>query len=141
MGAAPVSQDLERLLAVEIVSVDDGERLVDDVFGHKEGVGGTPGLDTVFRHLEGGGNLVQFLGDEVELDGFSVRSLDAAVFLLDMRLHVFLEELTDNIDHLAEAGCDGVVDGIVDDGLSVRAQAVHLFETAITAAHAGSQNK
>ena len=141
MGAAPVGQNLEGFLSVEVVTVDDGEGFLDHVLGHEHGVRGAPGLHPVFGHGEGRGNLVQFLGNEGELQRLAVHGLHAGVFLLYMGFHVGLEEVTDDIDHLAETGFHGIVDGIVNDGFSVGAQTVHLFESAVTAAHAGSKNK
>ena len=86
-------------------------------------------------------DLVQLLGDEDELEGFSVDGLDTGVLGLDGLLHIGLEGLADDIDDLAEAGFHGVVDGIVDDGFSVGAEAVHLLESAVAAAHAGGQDE
>ena len=141
VGAAPVGQNLERFLAIEIVPVDDGERLPDDIGGHEHGVGGAPGFYTLGIQGETGGNLGEFLGDENELQRCPVHGFHAFVFLLHVGFHLVLERLADNIDHLAETGGYGVVDGIINNGLSVGAQAIHLFQATITAAHTGSQDK
>ena len=141
MRTAPVSQNLEGFLAVEIVSVDDGEGLVDDIGRHEDGVGGAPGLHPFLRDGERSGNLVQFLGDENKLEGLSVNGFYAGVFFLDGLFHLGFEGFTDNIDHFAEPGLHGVVDAVVDNGFSMRSQTVHLLEAAITAAHACCQYK
>ena len=114
---------------------------MDDVLRHQDGVGGAPGLHALGIEREAGGDLVQLLGDEDELEGFSVDGLDTGVLGLDGLLHIGLEGLADDIDDLAETGFHGVVDGIVDDGFSVGAEAVHLLESAVAAAHAGGQDE
>ncbi len=40
----PVSENPEGILSVVVVTVDDSERLVDDILGHQHGVGGSPRL-------------------------------------------------------------------------------------------------
>ncbi len=141
MGPAPVAEDAEGLLPVEVVTVDDGERLVDDVLGHQDRMGGAPGLHAFGVEGEAGGDLVQLLGDEDEFQGLAVHGLHAGVLGLDRLFHVGLKGLPDDIDDFAESGFHGIVDGIVDDGFTVGAEAVHLLESAIAAAHAGSQDK
>ena len=44
--------------------------------------------------------------------------------------------LTDDPYYLAKASLDGIVDGIVHDGLTVGAQTVELLQAAVTASHA-----
>ena len=110
MGAAPVSKHLEGLFSVEVVSVDDGEGLLDDVLCHENGVGCAPRLYAVFGDGERCGDLVKFLGYEHKLQRSSVAALDTGIFLLHVGLHVGFERLADNINHLAETGLHGVVD-------------------------------
>ncbi len=141
VGAAPIGQNLEGFLSVEVVTIDDGEGFVDDIGRHEHGVGGAPGLDAGLGHGEPGGNLVEFLGDEHKLKRLAVHSFHMGIALFHVGFHIGLEGLTDNIYHFAEAGFHGVVNGVVNDGFPVGAQAVHLFETAIAAAHAGSEYK
>ena len=114
---------------------------MDDVLRHQDGVGGAPGLYALGVQGEPGRNLVQLLGDEAELEGLSVDGFHAGVAGLDVLFHVGLEVFPDDVDDLAETGFHGVVDGIVDDGLSVGAEAVHLLESAVAAAHAGGQDE
>jgi len=47
----------------------------------------------------------------------------------------------DHEHELAEAGAHGVEDGIINDGFALGADGVDLLETAVTAAHAGSENE
>ena len=42
---------------------------------------------------------------------------------------------------LDEAGPEGVVNGVINDGLTGRADGIDLFETAIAAAHASGENE
>ena len=104
-------------------------------------MGGAPGLHALGIEREAGGNLVQFLGDEDELEGFPVDGLDTGVLGLHGLFHVGFEGFADDVDDFAEAGFHGVVDGIVDDGFAVGAEAVHLLEPAIAAAHAGGEDE
>ena len=96
---------------------------------------GAPGFLTTLGDGEAGGELVEFLEDI--LDG------DAAteVVGIDVAFEFLLEGVADDEDHLAEAGADGIFDAVVHDDFAVGAYAVHLFESAVAAAHAGSQNK
>lgn len=140
MRTAPFGGHLEGVLSVVVVAVDDDEGFFDHILRHQHGMGGTPGLYSLGIEGEAGGNLVQFLGYENELQGCAVHALDVRIFLGHKGFHVFEEVFTDDVDHLSESGLHGIVDGIIDNGLSGRPQAVHLFESAITAAHSGSKN-
>ena len=104
-------------------------------------MGGAPGLYAALRNGEGSGNLIQFLGNKDKLQGLAVASLYAGISLLDVGFHIGLESLAHNVHHFAKTGLYGIVDAIVDDGFSVGAQAVHLFEAAVTAAHSSCKNK
>ena len=141
MLLAPVSQNFERLLAVKIVPVDDGKRLLDYLCGHEHGVGCAPGLYTLLRHGEGSGNLVQFLRYEDKLERLPVHGFYSGIFFLNRRFHLIFERLADNVHHFAKTGLHGVVNAIINNGFSVRAQAVHLLEAAIAAAHSGCKYK
>ncbi len=46
-----------------------------------------------------------------------------------------LDILSDNKNHFAKSGPDGIVDGIIDYELPVRSHRVDLLQTAVTAAH------
>ena len=142
VGKAPVGRDAEGLLAIVVVAVDHEEGLVDDLGGHQHGVGGTPGfLALGVERQEAGGNLVQLLGHEDELQRGAVRALDVAVFARDGLLELLEEILADDVNDFAETGLHGVVDGIVNDGFAVRTDAVHLLESAVAAAHAGGEDE
>ena len=139
---APVAGDAEGLTAVEVVAVDDGEGLLDHAGGHQHGVGGAPGLLALgVDRQETGGDLVQLLGHEDKLQGASVGALDVAVFARDRLLELLEEVFADDVNHFAETGLYGVVNGIIDNGFAVGAEAVHLLESAVTATHAGGEDE
>ena len=120
--------------AVEIVGVDGGEGLVDDAGGEKDGLGGSPGLGAAGGDGEAWGNVLERLEDVIDGDAlFETRADGFAECLLDV--------FADDEDELAEAGAEGVVDGVVDDGFAGGADGVDLLETAVTAAHAGGENE
>ena len=52
---------------------------------------------------------------------------------------VFLKVFANNKDNLSEPCLDGIVDGIVHDGFTIRAKSVELFQPAIAASHASGE--
>ncbi len=138
---APLCSYLERLPAIEIISVYHQERLLDHVLGHKDSMRRAPRLLPLGVEAEPGRNLAELLGDEHELERSPVTAFDIAVFLLDALLEGFEEILAYHIYDFPESGVHCVIDGIVDDCLSVRAEAVHLLEPAVSAAHAGRKDQ
>ena len=86
-------------------------------------------------------NLVELLGDEDELQRRAVNTLYIAVLLLDSLLENIQKILPDYIDNLAETGLNGVINRIVDYGFIVGTEPVHLLESAVAAAHTGSENQ
>ena len=128
-----VADHLEGVASVEVVGVDDGKRLVDGLLGHQDGVVGAPGFLAAFGHLEAFGQIVQLLEHILHLDAV------AEMLGVDFRFELLLKAVADNKDHFAESGADGVVDRIVHDDFAVGAYAVHLFQSAVAAAHTGSQ--
>ena len=132
---------MERGLSVEIIPVDDDEGLVDHFTGHQDSVGGSPGFLPFGIEGESFGDLVQFLGDEDELERFAVNRPDTGVLFLDGGFHGFTERLADDIDDFSESRFDGIVDRIIDNGFTIGAEAVHLLEASIAAAHSGCKDK
>ena len=104
-------------------------------------MGGAPRLLSFRVEGEALRNLVEFLGHEHELEGLAVNAGDVAVFFTHVLFELLPECFPYDIYDLAESGFHRVVDGVVDYGLAARAEAVHLFESAVTAAHAGSEYK
>ena len=107
---------------------------MDHVFGHHHGMVRSPGFLAAFRHGITFRQAVQFLIDE-----FHVNLAAKALLRIDL-LESLGKRVTDDKDHLAETGLDGIVDRVVDDGLTARAETVHLFEGAVAGTHPGSQN-
>ena len=93
------------VLAVEVVGIDDRERLLADRAGsHHHGMVRSPRLRPVGRNLEPRGQLVQFLKNEI--DGyFPSEALGRENFA-----ELFLEQMPDHEYHAAEPGPDRVVD-------------------------------
>ena len=94
----------------------------------------TPRLGTAFRAGEAFGQVVdglehQFAGDVSLILGNNLLA------------EVLFKILADDKDQFAEAGAQGVIDGIVHDGLTVGTQSVELLQPAVAAAHTGSQQK
>ena len=124
----------EGVAVVEVVAVDDAERLLDDVLTHEYGVVCTPRLLTAFGYGEAFGQGVESLEAKFTLHL-------ALVFREDLCAELLLEILADDPYDLAESGLDGVVDTVVHDGLAVGAQTVELLKAAVTAAHACCKQK
>ena len=94
----------------------------------------SPGLGAVRRAGESFGQCIEAL--EYQFAGnvaFILGEHNAA--------EVVFEVLADNEYQLAEAGVDGVVDGVVHDGFAVGAETVKLFQAAVTAAHTCCEEK
>ena len=128
--AVPAAVELREIVAdhpvglgsVEIVGIDDGERLVNRPGRHHHGVVRTPGLHAAFGHGEPFGQVFKLLIDHLHGD-------PAAETIGREDLQELLGKgVADDEDHLAETGADGVIDRIVDDRLVVGADTVHLLE-------------
>ena len=73
---------------------------------------------------------MDLLEDIIHIDfSFELLNKDFAEFFGN----VFL----DHKDHLAEAGTDGIINGIIDNGLTRWADPVELFQASITATDTG----
>ena len=59
----------------------------------------------------------------------------------DSLLECLLDVFADDEHEPAEPGAKGVEDGVIDNGFAVGSDGVNLFEAAVTAAHAGSENE
>ena len=49
---------------------------------------------------------------------------------------VFFKVFANNKDYLSEPCLDGILDGIVHDGFTIRAKTIELFQPTIAASHA-----
>lgn len=59
----------------------------------------------------------------------------------DLLAKLLLEVLPDDEDDLAKSRLDGVVYGVVHDGLTIGSKSVELLQPAVAATHSGSQKK
>ena len=141
MVSEPFSEDAERLFSVVVVTVDDCKRFLDDVFCHKDCVCCTPRFYPLRIHFVSLWNLVEFLCHDLKFERFTVRADKMTVFFFNDLFKISLEILSDDINHFSESCLNGIVNGIIYDGFSVRTEAVHLLESSVAAAHSGSKNK
>ncbi len=115
--------------SVKIICVDDREGPADRVSRCSDGVGGSPWFFTTFRDAETIGQIVKLLKCVVHFD-----------FTFEPSSYAFSEGLgkvfaDDEYDSL-EACTDCIIDRIIEHGFAIRAHRVHLFEAAVSAAHA-----
>ena len=128
-----VVDDTEGLRAVVVVGIDDRKGPVDELPGGQHRVGSAPGLLPAQGDAVSPGKALQLL----EGVGRVHAPADARAHQLP---EVRLQFPVDDKDNLLESGPPGIVDGVVDNALSVSAHGVHLLEAAVAAAHAGSQD-
>jgi hypothetical protein len=91
------------------------------------------GFLAAFRHGETGGQILEGLEGVIQRDA-----------PLEMRLHGFAEGLLDvaanDKDHLAETGAQGIEHRVINDDFPVGSDGINLFESAVTASHAGGHD-
>ena len=87
-----------------------------------------------------GRDLVELLCHELELERLSVKAFYVAVLLFYSRCERLFELLSHAVYDFSESRLDSIVDGIIDDCFTIWTEAVHLFESAVTAAHSGSKD-
>ena len=111
---------LEAVLAVEIVGVDDGKRLMDSVFGYQDGMGGAVRFHTLRVDREAFGNGVQLLKYIAGVNLFGI-------FAEDEFLEILFHASADDKHHAAIAGIDGILNRVVHDGFTVGTEVVQLL--------------
>ena len=119
---------------VEIIAVDHTEGLTDSILTHQHSVVCSPRFHTAFGTLEAFGQIIQCLENQFTRDM-------SFVLADDFVAEILFKILADHKDQFAETGLNGVIDRIVHNRFAVRAQAVQLLQTAITASHACGQKK
>lgn len=119
--------------AVEVVGVLNGAGTADEMLTREDGMCGSPGFGSAFRQGISGGEAVEFLKGVVDLDAGFKAAADL-LFKFSFKIPAYDE------DDIAEASFDGVEYGVFDESLTVGTERIHLFETAIAAAHAGGHN-
>ena len=95
---------------------------------------GTPWFGSPSRGNESSGQVVELL-ESVDHGQFSF------VARTNLVAEVFFDLPADEENHAVESGPDGVVHGIVEQGLAGGSDRVELFEPAITGAHTGGKNE
>lgn len=95
---------------------------------------GAEGLDAAFRDAVACGELVKLLVSIADFHGGRCQALAHSGH------KIFFNGLFDKDDGSAESGLIGIINGVVQDGLSVAAQGINLLESAVTAAHPGSKD-
>ena len=61
------------------------------------------------------------------------------VFRDDFIAEILFEVLADDEYQFTESSMNGIIDGVVHDGFTMRTQTVELFQTSVAAAHSGSE--
>ena len=95
---------------------------------------GAPRFDTSFWYSKALWQAVEALEDE--FCGYM-----SLIFTEDFVTEVLFKVFSDNEYDFSESSLDSVVDRIVHDGFTIGSQTVELFQSTITAAHAGSEQK
>ena len=128
-----IVDDLERLRAVVVVGIDDGEGAVDVGLCGQHRVAGTPGLHAALGDGVALGQLIQLLEGvlHVHHPGHAVA---------DGSFESLLDLVLDDEDDRLEACAAGVVQGIIHDDLTAGTHRVDLLHAAVAAAHAGSHD-
>ena len=119
--------------AVIVVRVQNSKGTVDGILRASDGMGGAPGLCPALRHGKALGELVYLLEHIPHIEEF----LHAAAHgLFEIRFNFML----DDEYHLAEAGLPRVIQGIVNDNMTLIVDWGDLLQSAETGTHSGSHN-
>ncbi len=127
-----LADNLETVAVIEIVTVDDTERLVNGLFCHHHGMVGSPRLGAAFGYGVALGKLVEALENELAGD-FSL--VLGEYFFAE----ILFEILADYPNNLAETSLNRIIDAVVHDGLAVGTQTVQLLQATVTATHTSCQ--
>jgi hypothetical protein len=122
------------ILSVEVVGIDHEEGFMHDLLGREQGMRGAPGLCAAFWHGETFRQVVQILKRVVHGDA-------AGEAGTDLIFEKLLKVPADHKHHLAEAGADRVKHRVIEHHLPARPHGIELFQAAVTAAHAGSEDE
>ena len=116
------------LLAVIVIGVDDGKRLLQNALAGQNRLPGAPGLGAALRQADALRQRVQRLIGVGDLH----TQLGAGLFdaVADGLTERVLDVLADDEHDLVEPGLDGIMDGKIHDDLAVGADSGQLFDTA-----------
>ena len=128
-----IVEKLVGALTVEIIGVNDGKGLVDNVTSHEYGMACSPGLGAFGRNAESVRDVVQLLEHVVDVG-------PVLELLSDRGAEGLLDVAANDKNDLAEANPQGVIDRVVDNNLAPRTHGVDLLEAAITAANTGGKD-
>ena len=124
----------EGVETVEVVGVDDQEWLVDEVFGDKHCVTGSPRFFSFGEFGYPFDRRIQFLESE-DYFYFVVKSAMELIF------EILFDGFADDDDDLTETCSDCVVDGIFDNCFSRGSNGIGLFQASVAAADAGGEDQ
>src|SRR5688572_7587794 len=99
------------IAAVKIISIDNGEGPVDDLFCAKYRVSRTPGFGPSFRRSKSIGKRIHFLEN-------IFRSDTTLPFGFEDRPEIIGKLFPDDKNYLPETGTDRIKDGIIHDSLT-----------------------
>lgn len=108
------------LFSVEIVSVDDCERFLDEVACTEYCVGGSSGFFSFWRKGKSVRKVCQFLKSVFNFD-FSVKFIANQIFESGFKIS------PDDEDDFGKSCSDGIENGIFQQSFSVGTESVHLF--------------
>ena len=132
--AQELSHHLEGVAVVEVIAIEHSKRLLDDILAHEDCVVRAPGLLAAFGNGEAFGQSVEALEAEFAGDVTLVLGEDLCAELL-------FEVVADDPYYFAKAGLNSVVDAIVHDALTLRAECVELLEATVAASHTCSKEE
>ena len=124
---------MRKVVAVEIIGIEDDEFFIHDIAAGAKRVRGTPRLCTFRRSGKSVGKIIRVLEGIFDLYASAHAGTDGF-------LEFFQVFLLDDKDDLIEAGTNAIVYRIIDNKLAVMPDRVDLFKTAVTAAQTGSEN-
>ena len=133
MGCQIIIDHLEGFRTIIVVCVNNGKRAIQDIDAAENSMPGSPWFYAAFRHRKSIRNILKFLKN---ISNFH-KSLCSFADGLTENLFVFS---FNNKDHLFEACADSIINGKINDDMSIGIDGVNLFQPAITAAHAGCHN-
>ncbi len=133
-GLEKVGGALVGVVAIKVVRIDHREVFPDQIASSADRVSGAPRFDAAFGNGESRRKVAEILVGVIDLDAISETGSDA--LLKSVR-----KVLPNDKDHPAKTGADRVENRVVQHGFAVRAHRVHLFQAAVSAAHASGENE
>ena len=120
--------------AIKVIGIDYGKGFLYHILAHEHGVVGSPRFYTAFGNGKTLGKVIEFLEDQLHGN-------DMGIFFENLFPEIFLEQVAYDKNDFSKSPSNGIVNGIIHDGFSIRTETVELFEASITATHSGGQDK